>query len=260
MYDRRHILGYLLLVGTVLSLIPGSTGNERLQQVLNDLTTYNVYAPRSNEDFHWMGLLLRNQRPVCYVSFIKNKFLWTITAGSCISKRHQRRTGMFQVRFGSFRWLDNRREYQVSKIHWSSRNKFLVLRLIGDKDMERGLEVNDGVKDDKFQFMTFNNYGYPDSSSFVQQYIVVKEQDNNLCAPGAHNSDSFCGKVSDGPANEDPYLPCNAGLGTGLVDTAGKNLIGIVTRSNKCHSTTDDPDTNTYLFKYKPWIEKTVNY
>uniref|UniRef100_D1FQ05 Salivary serine protease n=1 Tax=Simulium nigrimanum TaxID=683695 RepID=D1FQ05_SIMNI len=263
MFNRRHNLQLLLLAGTALWLIPGSFQNQsqRGLTVLNDLTSYNVFVPRSNEDFHWMGLLLRNHRPICYVSFVKAKQLWTITAGSCISKRYQRRTGMFHVRFGSYRWLDNRKEYRVSKLTWSSKNKFLMMRLIGDKDMERGLEVaNDAKNDDKYQFMTFNNYGYPDAATSVQQYKVLKQKDNNLCAPGAHNSESFCGKVSDGPGNEDPYLPCNAGLGTGLVDLSCKYLIGVVTRSNKCLSTTDEPDTNTYVSKYKPWIERSIQH
>jgi hypothetical protein len=87
------------------------------------------------------------------------------------------------------------------------------MRIIGDKDMERGLYVADestmNRQTQTYMFTTFNSYGYPETaSSFVLQYVVNKEMDNNLCAPGAHNADSFCGMVSDG-GDEDPYLACN---------------------------------------------------
>jgi hypothetical protein len=86
------------------------------------------------------------------------------------------------------------------------------MRVIGDKDMDRGVEIANGTGTDTYEFMTFNNYGYPDdASSFVLQYFVKKQEDNNLCAPGAHNSDSFCGMTSDGDETEkeDPFLACN---------------------------------------------------
>jgi hypothetical protein len=86
------------------------------------------------------------------------------------------------------------------------------MRVIGDKDMERGVNVANqsySEQQNEYKFMTFNNYGYPDdASSFVLEYIVKMETDNNLCAPGAHNSDSFCGETSS-VRDEDPYLACN---------------------------------------------------
>jgi hypothetical protein len=54
-----------------------------------------------------------------------------------------------------------------------------------------------------------------------------------------------------------------AGIGTGLVNNAQapEFLIGVVTRSNKnCNSTTDEPDTNTYVHKYKTWIDRTIQH